>query len=251
MIGEPAVFWSALAGAFACAVAGAWLLQRGDDRPGRSMALLALGTSALWGVLTAAMGADSSAAALAETVRNLAWLALLHNLITGGGRHSGIAGARPVLVVLACVELMHPVLRIAIASAPPAHPLQEAAFELTVFLRLLVVVGGLVLVQNVYGLERERGRSALRWNAAALGAVWLCDLNFYVIAWLGDAQPQAMAVLRGIVLIPVAVMLMLACTSGAHRRIRPSRAIAFQSLSLLVIGGYLVTMVGAAQSLAW
>ena len=251
MIGEPAVFWSSLAGAFACAVAGAWLFQRGEDRPGRDVALLALGASALWGVLTAAMGADSSAAALAETARNLAWLAFLHNLITGGGRLSGIAGARPVLVVLVGVELLHPVLRIAIAYAPPAHPLQVTAFELTVFFHLLVVVGGLVLVQNVYGLERERGRSALRWNAAALGAVWLCDLNFYIIAWLGDAQPQAMAVLRGIVLIPVAVMLVVARTRSAHRRIRPSRAMAFQSLSLLVIGGYLVTMVGAAQSLAW
>ena len=251
MIGEPAVFWSSLAGAFACAVAGAWLVQRGDDRPGRDPALLALAASALWGVLTAAMGADSSAAALAETARNLAWLAFLHNLITGGGSLSGIAGARPVLVVLACVELLHPVLRIAIANAPLANPLQDAAFQLTVFFRLMVITGGLVLVQNVYGLERERGRSALRWNAAALGAVWLCDLNFYVIAWLGDAQPQAMAVLRGLVLVPVAVMLMVARTRGVHRRIRPSRAMAFQSLSLLVIGGYLVTMVGAAQSLAW
>ena len=251
MIGEPAVFWSSLAGAFACAVAGAWLFQRGDDRPGRDVALLALAASALWGVLTAAMGADSSAAALAETARNLAWLAFLHNLITDGGRQSGIAGALPVLVVLACVELLHPVLRFAIANTPPAHPLQVTAFELTVFFRLLVVVGGLVLVQNVYGLERERGRSALRWNAAALGAVWLCDLNFYIIAWLGDSQPQAMAVLRGLVLMPVAVMLAVARTRSAHRRIRPSRAMAFQSLSLLVIGGYLVTMIGAAQSLAW
>ena len=251
MIGEPAVFWSALAGAFACAVAGAWLFQRGDDRSGRDLALLALGASALWGVLTAAMGAESSAAALAETVRNLVWLAFLHNLITGGGRQAGIAGARPVLVVLACVELLHPVLRIAIVTAPPGHPLQDAAFQLTVFFRLLVVVGGLVLVQNAYGLERERGRSAVRWNTLALGAVWLCDLNFYIVAWLGDAQPIAMAVLRGIVLVPVAVMLAIARSRSAQRRIRPSRAMAFQSLSLLVIGGYLVTMVGAAQSLAW
>ncbi|MBA4355762.1 MAG: PEP-CTERM system histidine kinase PrsK, partial [Novosphingobium sp.] len=34
-------------------------------------------------------------------------------------------------------------------------------------------------------------------------------------------------------------------------RFSPSRAVAFQSLSLLVIGGYMIVMVGAAQSLAW
>ena len=251
MIGEPAVFWSSLAGAFTCAVAGAWLYQRGDDRPGRDVALLALGMSALWGVVTAATGSDSTASALAETVRNLAWLAFLHQLITGDRADSGMAGVRPVLAVLACVELLHPVLRLIVAGAPPSHPLQGAAFQLTVFFRLLVICGGLVLVHNVYGLQREHGRSALRWNAAALGAVWLCDLNFYVIAWLGDAQPQAMAVLRGSVLVPVAIMLAVARTRSAQRRIRPSRAMAFQSLSLLVIGGYLVVMVGAAQSLAW
>lgn len=253
MIGEPAVFWSSLGGAFASAVAGAWLYQRGDERPGRDVALLALGMSALWGVVTAATGSDSTAAALAETIRNLAWLAFLQHLITGGGGGgvSRMTGVRPVLVVLICVELLHPVLRLAVASAPPSHPLQNTAFELTVFFRLLVITGGLVLVHNAYGLERERGRSALRWNAAALGAVWLCDLNFYVIAWLGDAQPQAMAVLRGAVLVPVAIMLAVARTRSAQRRIRPSRAMAFQSLSLLVIGGYLVVMVGAAQSLAW
>ena len=251
MIGEPAVFWASLAGAFACAVAGAWIYQRGDDRSGRDVALLALGMSALWGVVTAATGSDSTASALAETVRNLAWLAFLHHLITGDRADSGMAGVRPVLVVLACVELLHPVLRLIVVGAPPSHPLQGAAFQLTVFFRLLVITGGLVLVHNVYGLQREHGRSALRWNAAALGAVWLCDLNFYVIAWLGDAQPQAMAVLRGIVLVAVAVMLAVARTRSAQRRIRPSRAMAFQSLSLLVIGGYLVVMVGAAQSLAW
>ncbi|QGN53411.1 XrtA/PEP-CTERM system histidine kinase PrsK [Novosphingobium sp. Gsoil 351] len=246
-----AEFWSSLAGAFVCAVAGAWLYQRDDDRPGRDVTLATLGASALWGVVTSAMGGDSAAAALAETVRNLAWLAFLHGLISQGGRSPGIAGVRPMLVVLTCVELLHPVVRLVAANAPAAHPLQDTAFEMTVFFRMMVITGGLVLVHNVYGLERELGRSALRWSASALGAVWLCDLNFYVIAWLGDAQPEAMAVLRGLVLVPVGMMLVIARTRSAERRLRPSRAMAFQSLSLLVIGGYLVTMVGAAQSLAW
>ena len=92
MIWAGAEFWSSLGGAFACAVMGAWIVQRGDDRPGRDAALFALGMSALWGVVTAAMGADSGASALAETIRNLAWLAFLHNLIGGGSNQAGIAG---------------------------------------------------------------------------------------------------------------------------------------------------------------
>ena len=246
-----AEFWSSLGGAFSCAVAGAWLLQRGDDRPGREVTLLALATLALWGVFAAALGADSDAAALAETLRNLAWLGFIQHLFVGSGRSTGIVSGRPVLVALVGVELLHPVLRLIVASAPASHPLQQLAFELTIFFRLLVITGGLVLIHNVYGAERDRGRSALRLNAAALGAIWLCDLNFYVLAWLGDGQSQVMAVLRGLVLVPVAVMLAIARTRSAQRRIRPSRAMAFQSLSLLVIGVYLVVMVGAAKSLAW
>ncbi|MDP3675925.1 MAG: PEP-CTERM system histidine kinase PrsK [Novosphingobium sp.] len=251
MIGAGPAFWSSLAGAFACAVVAAWVVQRGDDRPGRDVALLALAMSALWGVVTAAMGADSAAASLAETIRNLAWLAFLHNLITGGGQQAGNAGVRAMLGVIACVELLHPVLRLSVANVSPSHHLQDAAFELTVFFRLMVIVGGLVLVHNVYDAETRRGRTALRWNAGALGAVWLCDLNLYIVTWLGDGQPGALAALRGIVLVPVAVMLAVARTRNADLRFRPSRAMAFQSLSLLIIGAYLVIMVGAAQSLAW
>lgn len=250
MIGAGLTFWSSLAGAFACAVVAAWIVQRGDDRPGRNVALVALAMSALWGVVTAAMGADSAAASLAETIRNLAWLAFLHNLITGGEQR-GNAGVRAMLGVVAGVELLHPVLRLFVVDVSPSHDLQLAAFELTVFFRLMVIVGGLVLVHNVYDAEGRRGRTALRWNAAALGAVWLCDLNFYIVTWLGDGQPGALAALRGIVLVPVAVMLAIARTRSADLRFRPSRAVAFQSLSLLIIGGYLVIMVGAAQSLAW
>jgi putative PEP-CTERM system histidine kinase len=253
VIGGPAVFWSSLAGAFACAVAGAWLYHRRDEKPGRDVALMALAMSALWGVVAASMGADSTAAALAETARNLAWLAFLHHLVTGGSGEQRMRGVRPVLAVLACIELLHPLLHEIVAQAPISRALQDAAFQLTVFFRLMLVTGGLVLVHNVYGLglDREHGRSAVRWNAAALGAVWLCDLNFYVIAWLGNAQPQAMAVLRGLVLVPVAIMLAIARSQSVQRALRPSRAIAFQSLSLLIVGGYLVVMVGAAQSLAW
>ena len=251
MIGGSAAYWSSLGGAFACAIVGAWIVQRGDDRPGRDAALFALGMSALWGVVTAAMGADSGASALAETIRNLAWLAFLHSLIGTSTNQVRIVGVRPVLVVLVCVELLHPVLRFMVSGLPPSHPLQGVAFEITVFFRLMVIVGGLVLVHNVYELESRLGRSALRWNAAALGAVWLCDLNFYMVAWLGDGHPGALEALRGIVLVPVAVMLAIARTRNAELRIRPSRAMAFQSLSLLIIGAYLVIMVAAAQSLAW
>ena len=246
-----ASFWAFLGGAFACAVLAAWLVQKRGEGPEHDATLLALAGTSLWGVLAAATGADSQAAAFAETLRNLGWLYFLYRLFVSDGRHSSVAPVRPVLIALTFVELLHPALQVIVSHLPPDHAAQETAFKLAVMFRLMFAVGALVLVHNLYAGSIGAARPALRWNGAALAVLWICDLNFYTIAYLGDSQPEALGVLRGAVAGLAAALLAMARTRAGDMRIRPSRAVAFQSLSLLVIGAYLVVMVGAAQSLAW
>jgi hypothetical protein len=136
----------------------------------------------------------------------------------------------------------------AITQLPAGHPGQASAFRLAVMFRLMVAVGGLVLAHNLYLGAVAAGRPALRWSALALAVLWICDLNFYTVAWLGDAPSPALGALRGLAAGLVAALLAIAGRRRADLRLRPSRAVAFQSLSLLVIGAYLVVMVGAAQS---
>ena len=244
-------FWSFLAGAFACAVLCAWILPREDDGSEREATSLALGATSLWGLIAAATGSDSSAAAFVETLRNLAWLGFAYRLFASAGPEGGLVAVRPVLFALLGVELLHPTMLMVLSQVPAGHPAQEGAFHLAVILRLAFVVGALVLAHNLYGTSLAAGRPALRWTAAALAAMWVCDLNFYTVAYLSDRQPQSLDVLRGLVPVLVVALLAIGRTRTAELRIRPSRAMAFQSLSLLVIAVYLIVMIGAAQSLAW
>lgn len=252
MMWGSAAFWSLLAGAFACAVLCAWMLPReDDDRPDRDATALALGATSLWGLVAAATGSDSAAAAFVETLRNLAWLGFVYRLFASGGPEAGFTAVRPVLVALVAVELLHPAALLLLSQVPASHPVQDSAFHFAVILRLTFVVGALVLAHNLYGSSLAAGRPALRWSAAALAALWVCDLNFYTVAYLSDEQPESLDVVRGLVPVLVVALLAIGRTHTAELRIRPSRAMAFQSLSLLVIAVYLIVMIGAAQSLAW
>ena len=246
-----ASFWAYLAGAFACAVLCAWIVQRDDGRDDRDATALALGATSLWGLIAAATGADGAGAAFADTMRNLAWLGFVYRLLLGGGSGGSIAAVRPVLVALAGVELLHPAILLVMAQVAPAHPAQAAAFHLAVILRLAFVVGALVLAHNLYGASVASGRPALRWSALALAVLWICDLNFYTVAYLGERQPEALGLLRGVVPVLAVALLAIGRTRTAELRLRPSREVAFQSLALLVIAVYLIVMIGAAQSLAW
>jgi lipopolysaccharide/colanic/teichoic acid biosynthesis glycosyltransferase len=117
---------------------------------------------------------------------------------------------------------------------------------------LLGTTGGLVLVHNLYGGASSQARLLLRWPAIALAALWIFDLNQYTIGYLSGGTPAILDALRGALGVGAATLLAFGARSGSEAlRFRPSRAVAFQSASLLLIGGYLIGMVAVAQSLAY
>jgi putative PEP-CTERM system histidine kinase len=119
----------------------------------------------------------------------------------------------------------------------------ELVVHLTVVLRLLVLIGGLVMVHNLYAGASQVARSALRWPALGLAILWSFELNLYAVAYFADGWPGQLAALRGLAVIALSVLLVLGSTRGSEQlRFRPSRRVAFQSASLLVIGAYLAAM---------
>jgi hypothetical protein len=124
--------------------------------------------------------------------------------------------------------------------------------EGSALMHLLVAIGGLVLTHNLYGGASQQARLVLRWPAASLALIWVVDLNHSAIAFLSEDIPQVTAALRGLLGVPVAGLLMLGAGERSEElRFRPSRAVAFQSVSLALIGAYLIAMVAAAQWLAY
>jgi putative PEP-CTERM system histidine kinase len=242
--------WSA--GAIACMLAAAWLQSRphrfGAARPALIGALMASGSWALAGGL---LGNDSIAASLLESLRNLTWIFALYRLFAIDGRHASMRPVRPLLAALAFVEF----LQIASRSLLAFYDVELApgtGFYALASLRLLVAIGGLVLAHNLFGGAAQQARLAIRWPAAAIGLVWIFDLNHYAIAYLSGGTPEMIGALRGFLGVPIAGLLLLGAGDGSETlRFRPSRAVTFQSASLLLIGLYLGLMVATAQWLSF
>ena len=191
-------------------------------------------------------------ASLSESGRNLAWLFVIYRLFSSDGRHASLAPIRPVIFALAFVELLHLGIDYGLSRISLEQDALSVAFEFNVMFRLLVTVGGLVLVHNLYAGASREARPSLRWPAMGLATLWAFDLNLYTIAYLAGGWPGEIAAFRGLATIALAIFFAIAAAANRDElRIRPSRAVTFQTFSLLVIGFYLVAMVAVAQWLAY
>lgn len=242
-----------IAGAAIAAGVAAWLYPRRERFGGAGGPIvLALIVSAIWCVVALSGGAVNIAGAIAFSGTYLAWLFATYRLFSIDGRDESLKPIRPVVLVLCFVEALQLALAVALPNLPLDGESARVAFSLFVLFRLMVAVGALVLVHNLYVGAGASARKLLRWPATALAVMWVYDLNFFTIAYLTNDIPGSFAALRG--LLPLAMAALIApggAVSGRALKLAPSRSVAFQSFSLMVIGGYLVAMVGIAQWLAY
>jgi putative PEP-CTERM system histidine kinase len=241
-----------LAGAAACLVAAGWLLRKGDrHRAERRGMIAALCLTALWGVTVAASGAGSATAGLASTLRDFAWIFVLYRLFANDGRDRSQKPIRAVVAALAFVVSMGPALLIVALRFAVTPGLRELTFEVGSLFRVLTAVGALVLLHNLYAGADNAWRQTLRWTAAGLALMWAFQLHYNTVGYLSGSVSPGLSAVRGLVIALSAVLVAVGGNAGAAElRFRPSRAVAFQSLSLLLIGGYLVGMLGIAWSLS-
>jgi putative PEP-CTERM system histidine kinase len=252
-------FWTGLgvathvAGAMVALATASWLIgRRGRFGPARPTIIASLFVTALWSLVVAADGAVGFLASLAEILRDIAWLIAVYMLFSSDGRHTTVKPIRPVLWALAFVEALHLGLELAGVQLGASTLGPNALFYSNVLLRLLVAVGGLVLLHNLYLGAAPRARHALRWPASALAAMWLFDLNLYTIAYLGNEWPAELAALRGLSVVATSLLIAVGATLRPETlRLLPSRAVTFQTASLMLIGLYFLAMFSIAEWLAY
>ena len=234
-----------------CLLAAIWLHRhRARYGPAQYALVRALGLTGIWALTGGLAGADAAPTALAEGARNLGWIWAFYRLFAVDGRHALVRPVRPLLAVLAFVEMLQIAaqLLVVLASKPG---LLAPGFHTVSLLHLLVAIGGLVLLHNLYGGATSQARAIVRAPAAALALLWTADLNYYAAAYLADGAIPSMSMLRGVLCLPVTALLTFGGTDKVGiPRFRPSRAVAFRSISLLLIGIYLAVMVGVGQWLA-
>lgn len=205
----------------------------------------------MWTAVTAIVGLTSAIAILVDGLSELAWLGVIFSLFAGDGRHRSVAPIRPVVVALAFAALVN-FLTLVVGWISSMRPeVARAVFDLSAMLRLLIAVGGLVLVHNLYLGASPQSRMSLRWPVIALGIHWAFDLNDYTITYLGTHLPIELLAARG---VSIALLCGLFAIGAFHSeqglRLRPSRAVTFQTVSLIVIGSYFLSMFTVAQWLA-
>lgn len=243
-----------LIGAIAAATLAIWLWPRRQRFEGAGTAVVvAQVLTALWCLAIAAASGPGFMASVAESARNLGWLYAIYRIFASDGRQASTTPMRSVILALSLVELLRLILDVVLSTIALDEAVRRAAFEFAVMFRLLVTVGGLVLVHNLYAGASRESRTGLRWPVLGLAVLWAYDLNLYTIAYLGGDWPIEIAAFRGLatLMLAAAFALAAAAENRADLKLRPSRAVTFQSFSLLVIGGYLVAMVAIAQWLSY
>lgn len=237
--------------AIAALVVATWLLARRPRWPVPPVACaVAFAIAALWAIAMPAFGLEEVPGRLLLSATYLSWLYVLYRMFARDGRHASLGPIGPVVCALGLVALMQIALVLAAPGEPTASGVDEI-FRLDTAFRLLFCVGALVLVHNLYVGATGEARTALRWPAAALGVMWFYDLNLYTLAYLGNEMPRVLTTLRGLVPLAMAVLVALGGMGGERQQaFRPSRAFAFQSFSLIIIGSYFLLMIVAFQGIA-
>ncbi len=227
-----------------------WQFQRKADRSKTELSLvMALALTSFWALTVSIEGAFSTISNFSESLRNMGWLLFMFVLLrTGEGRDEPTA-VRIIYFSLALVLVAQIVVDSLVPALAGNPRLMSMAAYTALLLRMLFAVGALVLVHNLYSFAAPETRWGIRLPLASLAAIWTYDLNLFTITYLTQQFSVELTAMRGPAMVCIAPILALASIRNTEWSIRLSRSVAFSSLSLVAIGGYLLMMIIIAAAL--
>jgi putative PEP-CTERM system histidine kinase len=221
-----------------------WIFHK-HEGVSRQHAILisALALTAVWGSVSAFLGVQHILSSALETMRNVTWIAFMFFLLRSGEGKQQPRTINIIYAVLFLVLLCQPAIDAHSIGIGWIGAGSDAAVQSALLLRMIFAVGALVLVHNLYTVSAPEARWGISLPMAALAAMWTFDLNLYTISYLTDEEPIELISTRGIAMSLLAPVFVMASRRNSSWRLRLSRSVAFQSISLLAIGGYLLSMV--------
>ena len=234
---ETLVLWSHALAALLFSALALWAARRDDATLPRWPLVAALGATAFWALAVAGLGGADAATRLADGVRGFALLGLLFVLQrrAAARRSIGVATVYGVVATVVVVGALLQLVAAAFAGQRDVADITEAA----VIMRMMVGTAALVLIQNLYAAQ---GRGDVRLLALAIALTWLADLNLATVAYLIGDWPAELVAVRGLAVAGAAVMIAAAMQRGDRSAVTVSRAVAYRSLSLVAIGGYVAVL---------
>ena len=242
-------FWSHAVAAACFLALAVWRLRSPvRDRRARLL-LIAYLLTAAWAWLCAIEGSGKPLPMLAETCRNLAWIALLHSLsVTADEDLAPQRGLRWLYGAQSLVIGMQLTLNLLVLADLPSET-AIALEETSQHLRIVMAAGALVIIHNIYGQAAPSSRGPIRLAMFALALTWGYDLNLYTFAYLDSPLAAGLFAGRGLIVAGTMPLFAIGDARDQSWRIRLSRAATFQSLSLLGICGYFAMMTVLATAL--
>lgn len=208
----------------------------------------ALAMTALWALAVAGIGGAEMVTRVAETLRNLAWLGFMLALHRRSGNVHPPVAIGTVYGVVALVAVASTGLHVIGSAASPDGATQIETAGL--LLRMLVAVAALVLVQALYSALHPSVGSGLRWIVLALASIWTADLAVFSTSYLADRWDDWEFAVRGLVMVVAALAIGIGLQRKGEWNVHVSRAVAYQSLSLVAIGAYFALLALATWAIA-
>ena len=240
--------WSHLLAAALYGALAVFQLRRWNGDPRNRPLISAFAAMSVWTIFLALLGSYNLLAQLAESARNLAFLAFMYGLMTGAGGAGGRRGLKTLFGAIAGVIGLQMVVGGVMPQFERAPLVFEALASASQIIGLAIAAGSLVLVHNLYGLAAPNSRYALRFPMLALAAMWAFDIHLYTVDYFTRAPAVELFAMRGILLATLAPLFALG-VRNASWKIQISRVATFQSLSVVAILFYLITMMLAARAM--
>ncbi len=222
------------------------------------MLLVSIAFSAIWAATVASfpfLGTNAPVwLSLSETVRGAMWTGFLVMLLMQGWRMANRMQFSLAIAIVLGFVFMGQILydAILLRHGEIAGLLRlPGATGMFLLSRLLVAVGGLLLIHNLYVNAAATERWGLRYLCVALGTIFAYDLNIYSITALYGAVSPDLITARGTVNLLTVPLIGLASQRQRKWRIemRMSRQVVFTTLSLVGIGGYFIAMAAGSYLL--
>ena len=185
-----------------------------------------------------------------ETLRSAAWIAFIIAALRLDWRTPRLTSAAIMAAAAAVITMVQLVGALDSGEAGDASNAGASLGTLLLIIsRLVVAIMGLVLLNNLYSNAAPVSRSGIRLLSIGLAGFFIYDLNLYTLQFLLGEPSANLFNIRGAVDVIVVPLLMLSTRAAWVARVQVSRQVAFHTLSLSIIGGYLILMAIAAYGL--
>jgi len=241
------ILWGHALAALLFAVLALSQLRDGAVSVPRAAFVAALGVTALWALAVAGIGSEDLTTRVAESLRNIAWLAFMMALLR---RDASAARDRAVTMIYSVVMLVALAgIVLSIIQASMTGDLVRSIAAVRILLRMMVALGALVLVHHLYSVAAPGARGGIRLAVAALAVMSTSDLVLYTTAYLSGGSSQELIATRGPVMIAIVPMLAIAVHRNGDWTLKLSRTVTWQSLSLVALMAYAVVTVLAISAI--